>query len=121
MSALRYSAIVYTVAFAFLLGCSDVPEPPSDVLPRETFVEVLTDVQIIEAVFNQNLIRNDDPKLRIARYYKETFERHGVEPEAFVRTYNWYYAHPELMMPVYDDVMAQLAQRQGELMQQKAP
>jgi len=104
-----------------LVGCADAPVPPDDVLPRETFVEVLTDVQIIEAVFNQNIIRSDDPKLRIARFYAETFEKHGVSEADFSRTYTWYYAHPELMMSVYDDVMARLAQRQGELMQQKTP
>lgn len=109
-------SLVFVIA-----GCSDTPEPPADLLPRETFVDVLTDVQIIEAVFNQNIIRTDEPKLRIARYYSETFEKHGVKKEDFTRTYIWYYGHPEQMMLVYDDVMARLSQRQGELMQEKAP
>lgn len=108
-------------AVVALVACDTTPEPPDGILPREKFVEVLTDVQIIEAVFNQNVIRTDEPKLRIARYYKETFEQHGVTQEEFTQTYLWYYGHPELMMLVYDDVMAKLAQRQGELLQQKTP
>lgn len=104
-----------------LVGCANAPVLPDDVLPRDTFVEVLVDVQIIEAVFNQNVIRTDDPRLRIARYYAETFKKHGISDDQFTRTYTWYHTQPELMMAVYDDVMARLAQRQGELMEQKAP
>lgn len=105
--------------FGFLLGflaCGEEEIPPPDnLLPREQFVEVMVEVQLIEAVFNQNMIRSDEPQRRIARYYKETFERLGVDRKAFEATHTWYHRKPELLQEVYDEVISVLSQRQSAL------
>lgn len=94
------------IGLIFLLGCGkDVPEPPQDLIPRETFVELLAEVQLIEAVLNQNMIRNDEPRARIARYYKTTFATFNVTPQQFQDTYTWYYGQPELLLEIYDEVI----------------
>jgi len=98
--------VAVTVGLLFLLGCGkDVPDPPKNLIPRETFVELLAEVQLIEAVLNQNMIRNDEPRARIARYYKTTFERFNVTPQQFQDTYTWYYSQPELLLEMYDEVI----------------
>lgn len=84
-------------------------------IPRETFVEVLVEVQLIEAVYNQNMVRNDDPRGRIARYYRETFEHFGITREEFTTTYAWYYRHPHEMMDIYDEVVMHLTRKQNEM------
>lgn len=89
---------------------------PDNLIPREQFVEVLVEVQLIEAIYNQNMVRNDDPRGRIARYYSETFERFGVTREAFSATYAWYYRHPYEMMDIYDEVVMRLTRRQDEML-----
>jgi hypothetical protein len=108
-------------AFGVLLnaGCSSDAKPPEDLIDRETFVILLAEVQLIEAIYNQNMIRNDQPRDRLARYYQDTFEQHQVSREAFTETYGWYYRHPKLMMELYDEVIAELSRRQTEIMQRK--
>lgn len=98
----------------FLYGCGkDAPPPPAGLIPRETFVELLAEVQLIEAVLNQNMIRNDDPRARIARYYKTTFETFKVTPQQFQETYTWYYGQPDLLLEVYDEVITVISTKRA--------
>ncbi len=101
-------------AFA-LHSCADNDPMPEGLIPREKFVEVLVEVQLIEAIYNQNMVRNDDPRSRIARYYRETFEAFGISREEFTATYAWYYRHPHEMMDIYDEVVMLLTRRQAEM------
>jgi hypothetical protein len=100
-----------------LVACKAKPSPPADMLDRETFVNLLVEVQLIEAIYNQNMIRNDNPRERLARYYRDTFLQFDVSRDDFTRTYAWYYKHPLLLMEVYQDVIEELTRRQTELMQ----
>lgn len=100
---------------AGLYACSESEPMPDNMIPREKFVEVLVEVQLIEAIYNQNMVRNDDPRGRIARYYSETFERFGITREEFTATYAWYYRHPYEMMDVYDEVVMLLNRKQNEM------
>lgn len=105
--------------FCFLLiaGCSGSSSTDDGVMEREAFIDLLVEVQLIEAVYNQNMIRYDNPRERMARYYKEAFEQRGVTREQFTDTYAWYYTRPLEMMAVYDEVVDLLTQRQMEMMQ----
>lgn len=100
---------------ALCTSCEDAEEPPENLLPRDTFVEVMVEVQLIEAIFNQNMIRNDEPKARIARYYKDSFEQFGVSREAFEATHEWYHKHPAELQNIYDEVISKLRQKQSAL------
>jgi hypothetical protein len=108
----RFFAVA--IGLIFLWGCGkDVPDPPSGLIPRETFVELLAEVQLIEAVLNQNMIRNDEPRARIARYYKTTFETFKVTPQQFQETYTWYYGQPNLLLEVYDEVITVISTKRA--------
>jgi hypothetical protein len=108
----RFFAVA--IGLIFLWGCGkDVPDPPSGLIPRETFVELLAEVQLIEAVLNQNMIRNDEPRARIARYYKTTFETFKVTPQQFQETYTWYYGQPDLLLEIYDEVITVISTKRA--------
>ncbi len=103
-----------TAGLLLLCGCGkDVPSPPTNLIPRDTFVELLAEVQLIEAVFNQNMIRNDEPRARLARYYKTTFEAFNVTPLQFQETYTWYYSQPDLLLEIYDEVITVISTKRA--------
>lgn len=107
--------VAVTAGLFFIFGCgTETTQPPDDLIPRDTFVELLAEVQLIEAVFNQNMIRNDDPRARIARYYKTTFEKFDVTPEQFQTTYTWYYSQPELLLEIYDEVITVISTKRAK-------
>ncbi|WP_306641079.1 DUF4296 domain-containing protein [Sanyastnella coralliicola] len=105
------------VLFLFLFACAAETEEgyPEDILPRDQFVEIMVDVQLVEAVGKQKMIRTDDPRLKLAGYYQETFDKHNTNDSIFFKTYDWYYAHPEMMVEVYDEVIIRLTEMESQL------
>lgn len=107
--------LLLTVA---LVQCqSPEEEVPADLIPREKFVEIMIDVQLIESIGKQKMLRIDDPRIRITDMYAGTFEKHGVTDSSFTKTYDWYFAHPDEMLAVFDEVILEL----GELDKKLAP
>jgi hypothetical protein len=112
---MRYAAILLIV----LASCSSSERiPPADIIPRDSFVALLTDVQLLEAVSKQKMIRTDNPGPRIARFYKKTFEKFEVSEEQFLASFKWYYEDPEDMISIYEEVLNELVNRQSERNQQ---
>lgn len=107
-----------TVAFILLmlLGCAgDTPaEKPDDVMDHDTFVIVMTDVQLLEATARKKLIRDGDPKERTAQFYKQLFDKHEISEEEFKRSYLWWNSQPELMVEVYETVLENLSRLEEE-------
>lgn len=108
--------------FVLLMACSKKERiPPADIIPRQTFIELLTDVQLLEAVSKQKMIRTDNPGPRIARYYKKTFEKFEVTEEQFLKSFQWYYEDPADMVAIYEEILNDLVNRQSERNQQSRP
>ena len=75
----RVSAALLLVGMA---GCSPAPVggeaaplPPQGVLEREEFVRVMTEVQLIEAVADKRIYRNDNERQRLAEAYNDKVMR----------------------------------------------
>ena len=99
-----------------LVQCQSADEtPPADLIPRDQFVDIMVDVQLIESIGKQKMLRIDDPRLRITDMYAGTFEKHGVTDSSFTRTYDWYFAHPEEMLAVFDEVIFKLDEMDKQL------
>ncbi|MFZ1688555.1 MAG: DUF4296 domain-containing protein [Flavobacteriales bacterium] len=99
--------------FALVLtACSgQEPAPPADLIQRDAFVQVLADVQMIEARINHEMVvdqRTDSPA---QRYYEELYAERKITKDLYARTYQWYVEHPEQMKAVYEDVLVELGRR----------
>jgi hypothetical protein len=103
-----------SVALILLLlaACSEPPPvPPPDLIPRDRFVQVMADVQVIEARINHEMVvdqRTDGPA---QRYYDDLYAEHGISKEQYARTYQWYTEHPLQMKALYEDVLTELGKR----------
>ena len=106
---------------ATLIGCSSdprdnvnaTPSESSDVLQREKFIEVMCDIQLIEAASKNKVFRNDDEALKLGAAYKETFEKHGVTQTEFEESHKWWWSHPQAMKSVLLEVTERLTQKEG--------
>ena len=104
----RVGAVLLLVGLA---GCSPAPVggeaaplPPQGVLGREEFVRVMTEVQLIEAVADKRIYRNDNERQRLAEAYNDVWARTGVSAATFDSSYTWWWGHPEAMKGVLRDV-----------------
>ena len=71
----RVGAVLLLVGLA---GCSPepvggeaTPLPPQGVLGKDEFVRVMTEVQLIEAVADKRIYRNDNERQRLAEAYND--------------------------------------------------
>ncbi len=92
---IRGIALLFVAA---LSACSSpnksAVETPTDVVSRDTFLLMLTEVQLIEGIYKQRLLRNDDEKVLLKSYYAELFQRFGISEDTFLTSYRWWYSRP---------------------------
>lgn len=109
----------YGLIFFLLLvaSCSRPPSPsdvPENLIQRDTFLLVLSEVHLIEGVMKQNILRNDDPALLIEEHYNELFDRYHINQERFTETYRWWYEHPEELDGLLEEVVENLSELERE-------
>lgn len=95
----------------FMVACSSTDEPPSGLMPREKFTEVLLEAQLIEARVNHESVIDKKADIPDKSYYTEMFKAQGVTEEAFKTTFDWYVAHPAELKAIYNDVLTDLQKR----------
>lgn len=108
--------LCFLLIVVVLAACSSdtPPSRPSDVLDEDSFVAVMTDVQILEATTRKKLIRDGDPRERTAQYYKQVFDKHNISQDEFERSYKWWSSNPEQMVVVYERILENLSQLEEE-------
>ena len=109
-----------SIAFLLLAGCGtgvtfDGPPEPEGVIARDTFVQVLTEVHLIEGALKQRLFRNDDGQERALSHYAELYDRWGIDEERFKTTYTWWYQRPVAMDMLLEEVAENLTDLERQL------
>ena len=113
----RPVSFLLLIAYFCFTACSSPPYQKSEVqglIARDTFVQVLTEVHLIEGVKKQRLMRNDEQGLIVLQHYVELFERFDISEDRFKTTYRWWYQHPEEMDGLLEEVGERLADLERE-------
>ena len=74
----------------------------------------MTEVQLIEAVADKRIYRNDNERQRLAEAYNDVWARTGVSAATFDSSYTWWWGHPEAMKSVLRDVVDALKNMEVE-------
>ena len=99
----------WAMAIVGWVGCAQPSaEPPAGVLQDSDFVQVMTEIQLLEATAKKHLRREDDEQAVYRGQYLAIFEAHGITEATFRASHAWWFDHPELLLPIYDGVVEQL-------------
>ena len=82
--------------------------PPADTLDRGEFALIMVDVQLIEAMRVHKLGPKRENTVDMDPLYEDIFRKHGTDKSEFLRTFDYYTEHPDLMMLVYEQVVDSL-------------
>ena len=119
---------IWTLALAIslaLAGCGDGAEPenpsarPKDLIPREAFTDLLTEMHLIEGARGGEHLTGDS--IAVWKVYHAAFARRGYSQEQVKRSYTYYHADPKLMVEVYQEVMNRLQKQGHELSKPLTP
>ncbi len=94
---------------------------PERLLTEEEMIDVMTDVQIIEAEINyqkssdkeQDTI-SADYKAMTQSYYSQFYEHYGITDSIFVQNMRYYTERPETLKRIMDSVVQRLTREQSE-------
>ena len=94
---------------------------PERLLTEEEMIDVMTDVQIIEAQINYQKSSDKehdtisaDYKAMTQAYYDQFFEHYGITDSIFSQNIRYYTERPEALEHIMDSVMNRLSREQSE-------
>jgi hypothetical protein len=112
-----------TILLLLLSACGNKSNTfmPERLLTEEEMIDVMTDVQIIEAEINyqkssdkeQDTI-SADYKAMTQSYYSQFYEHYGITDSIFVQNMRYYTERPETLKRIMDSVVQRLTREQSE-------
>ena len=110
---MRTILLLFTIVFIASCGDNQAEEvQPENLIPQEEFSLVMTDIQLMEATFNQKMFKEDEPLKLMAEFYTQIFAKHSISKEDFELSYHWYADHPEQMKQIYEVVITELSKQE---------
>jgi len=117
---------VYCLSAAALSSCSSDPRddaratPPSKLLQKEAFINVMADIQLLEAASKGKVFRNDHASKKVSEGYAEIFNKHGITRVLFEKSHTWWWEHPVAMKSVLIEVTQKLILMEEDVRQDPA-
>ena len=127
MKGLSYIYLLFVLFLLPACGSRDKGIMPERLLTEQEMIDVMTDVQIIEADINyqKSQDRNRDPNDTVKRalkdyvkmskeYYAQLFEHYGITDSIFVQNMRYYAELPVVLERVMDSVVQRLTKEGGK-------
>lgn len=111
----HFPAVFVLLLVCIAWSCSPpVKTAPQDLIADDKFVDVLTDVRLLEAAYGARVGRPDTIGKYMDTYYKMVFDKHGIQKEQFFSSYEYYLSQHEKMLLMEDKVLEKLTLLQAE-------
>ena len=106
------------LCFAIMvLGCNSELEVEEGILDKDTFVEIMVDVQLLESAYKTMVFRNDNEDEVLETAYISIFEKYGVTAEEFRASHTWWWSRPEEVK----SILIQVTERLNVLEEEMSP
>lgn len=106
------------IAFTVFLACSN-EQKPEQLIEKDKFVDVLTDVRIMEAAYGVTFSQKDSVKVSMSALYDSLFYSRGITETNFLSSYRYYSRSPEELTSIEEMVMEKLTNLHLELEQKQ--
>lgn len=104
---MKHIAVLFGVLF--LTCCSDpVQEKPVNMIEKGLFIEVLSELQIVESVYLKSTDKPSAKKQQLAENNKAVLAKFELSAAQFDSSMNYYKQNPAEMMAIYDSVIVTL-------------
>ncbi len=88
---------------------------PLRLLPEDSLVMVLTEVQITDGALTHQRISHKKIKGSKEKYYAYIYKKFDLTPELLEENVKYYNSDPDKMAAIYDRVLANLSKLEGKL------
>jgi len=113
--------LIYIIIVVCLCGCGpEEVKVPSHILSHEKMVGVMTDVLILESIYNHNK-HSKDSTVTSRDSYMNIFNQHNITDSVFNASLDFYTQHPLFLREVYADVITEISTLQADVTNDKKP
>jgi hypothetical protein len=118
--------VLISLLFVLVCGCAhkDKGFMPERVLSEREMIDIMTDVQFIEADINYRKTQEkgaesspNDYRELTQSYYDQLFEHYGITDSIFSQNMRYYTERPAQLEKIMDSVFQRLTKAQSELKQ----
>jgi len=89
--------------FLVAVQCNSLPEPPDELIPEETYLDLLTELTLTRNLISSRTAIHVEDSLR-----QELFHHYQVSREEFELSHAWYQRQPELQLARLDTINSRL-------------
>jgi len=99
------------------ISCGNEPEivKPDNLLEKEQMIEVLYDLGLAEAAYRGRHHKDTIAEEKVRQRVFYNFSEHGVSKEQFEKSYDYYMKNPEVLVEIYNEVLARYSTRLSEV------
>lgn len=99
---------LWIISLLLFLSCESEDDIPENVIPKEKFMEILYDTEIIDALRSQYLGQNDSIDVMSFERYNLVFQQHKISQPEFQNSFEFYQTKPQIMLEISDSIIARL-------------
>lgn len=110
---MRISILI--ILLGLFLSCESKKEIPSNILNRDQMVDILTDIQIIEATLDYTKTTKIESDQISKKYYDSLFSKYNITRQQFEESLYYYKNNVEELESIYSDVITKLNKIQSEI------
>ena len=97
------------------LSCSQIEDKiPSGVISKDKMVQLLVDYHLTGVQLDIHSLTDDTESLKQS-YYKYAFSKYKTNYPQLKKSFDFYFAHPEIFAKIYDEVITELSKKQAEV------
>lgn len=105
--------------FLLIFSCApgekkSVVNIPSNIIPPDSMVLILADMQVTEAVLREYQRTGREDAARNERYYHQIFEKYELSNERYQQSITFYEQNPDLYFEIYKDIVSLLTKMQAD-------
>lgn len=115
-NVLRSSINITLFTFLLLFSCKEEAKVrPEHIMEEEEFVEVLVDMNLIEAIRSINVTKEKDSKVPTEAFYNQLWTEKGITEEEFLQSFEYYREDPEKMSELYREAADILKRKEDDV------
>ncbi len=110
MNYTRLKILIITFLIGINFSCQQNTELPSNVLSKETIVEIIVEMELIQAAYK---IKSPKGKFDISRTYKSIYLRNGTSEQGFEESLRYFSNKPQEMEEIFNSVISEISRKQA--------
>lgn len=101
--------LIIIISLLFFISCSKTNSQEENILEKEVFIEVLTDIQLTKALVNSKADTTQAIRLlRTNSYNEEVLKRHKIRKEQYNKSVEYYSTNPNKLNDILEEVVKKL-------------